>query len=351
MKYIRSMLALFVILISATSLWGDTSLQKVNRILEKWTSVHWGNDCFVWIAHYPRELIDPWVDVEAEKNGMTQDERARYKQVFADELKPDENEVFLFSIYYFGQGSMDLSPLSDKIRIEGDETDKQGPSFYDPVLDSPIKGVVQGLVFFPKQKGNSFELFVRGLGIADQAVFPFPVGYGSMERNVQEHSEERVPVTKTGVIVMSSNRAGQTPPVESEAVIQNSLEVFSGDDVSQDIPSIGEYEDRKLKVSSADGLTKAEVLSKFLDSWMKGDYIAMYGLLSEESRRKYSETSFKAGAMQSPFRLVLRDGYDIRWIDNTHAEVVVKADLMLMPSLKKKVFELVEMSDVWRIAW
>ncbi len=30
------------------------------RILERWTVTHWGRNCFVWIVHYPEELVDPW---------------------------------------------------------------------------------------------------------------------------------------------------------------------------------------------------------------------------------------------------------------------------------------------------
>ena len=47
------------------------------RILERWTSAHWGRDCFVWVVHYPRDLVEPYVESEAIKNNMTDSERKK----------------------------------------------------------------------------------------------------------------------------------------------------------------------------------------------------------------------------------------------------------------------------------
>lgn len=336
MRFIRAGLVLSAILFFTAASWGETSsLQKANTILEKWTSVHWGDNCFVWIVHYPEELIVPWVDAEAEKKGMTAEEREQYRQAFANELMAGENEVFLFSVYYFGQDSMNMSPFSEKILLRGQDGKDHIPLSYDTQLDSPIKGVSQGLVFFPKQGEGPFSLFVKKLGVTEEAEFKFPFFENEHFQGEKPASSGRVPVTKSNVIVMPTNRPDQIIPPEMEKVEPVSFDAAS------------EY----TGPSAAVGLTKTEVLSRFIDSWISGDYPSMYDLLSESSRRRYSRTSFIAGVMQSPFRLVLTDGYDIKWIDDTHAEVTAKANLMLVPSLKKKEFEMVETEDVWNIAW
>ena len=41
-------------------------------ILERWTSFHWGRDCLVWVVHYPEELVNPWVEAEAARGGMSE---------------------------------------------------------------------------------------------------------------------------------------------------------------------------------------------------------------------------------------------------------------------------------------
>ena len=346
MRFIRSGLVLSAILFFTVVSWGETSsLQKVNTILEKWTSVHWGDDCFVWIVHYPEELIVPWVDAEAEKKGMTADEGEQYRQAFANELMAGENEVFLFSVYYFGQDSMNMSPFSGKISLRGQDGKDHIPLSYDTVLDSPVKGVSQGLVFFPKQGEGPFSLFVKGLGVTKEAEFNFPFFEDEYFQGEKTASSGRVPVTKSDVIVMPTNRPDQIVPPEMEKIEPVSFDAASEYTGSDDVQS------GNTGPSATVGFTKTEVLSRFIDSWISGDYPSMYDLLSESSRRRYSRTSFIAGVMQSPFRLVLTDGYDIRWIDDTHAEVIAKANLMLVPSLKKKEFEMVETADVWNIAW
>ena len=47
-----------------------TAFDQTIRILERWTSSHWGQDCFVWIVHYPEELAKPWAESEALRAGM-----------------------------------------------------------------------------------------------------------------------------------------------------------------------------------------------------------------------------------------------------------------------------------------
>ena len=56
-----------------------TAQDQTIRILERWTSAHWGQDCFVWVVHYPEELAGPWAESEALRAGMTEAEQERFR--------------------------------------------------------------------------------------------------------------------------------------------------------------------------------------------------------------------------------------------------------------------------------
>ena len=85
------------------------------RILERWTATHWGQDCFVWIVHYPEELIAPWVESEALRANMTDSQRENFRKNFISELKLDSSETFLVSVYSFGARPVNLS-RDDRIK-------------------------------------------------------------------------------------------------------------------------------------------------------------------------------------------------------------------------------------------
>ena len=87
------------------------------RVLEQWTVSHWGRDCFVWIVYYPKELIEPWVEAEALRVGMSEAERRAYRDTFVSELRMDRAEPFLVSVYAFGARPVSLAPVSDNILL------------------------------------------------------------------------------------------------------------------------------------------------------------------------------------------------------------------------------------------
>ena len=92
-------------------------IDETIKILERWTSSHWGQDCFVWIVHYPKELAETWAESEAIKNGMTYAEQEEFRQNFISELKLDTSETFLVSVYSFGSRPLNLSPVNEKISL------------------------------------------------------------------------------------------------------------------------------------------------------------------------------------------------------------------------------------------
>lgn len=340
MRTLKVLMAFLVLLLICAPCLAVDSLQEANQILEKWTSFHWGKDCFVWIAHYSEDLVDPWVTAESARQGMTPHETEQYRESFISQLKMNEAEAFLLSIYYFGENEMKMAPFSEKIVLRDIKGEDHGPISYDPVFDSSISGVVQGLVFFSIQKESKFSLVVQDLGIGT-AAFRFPRDdHGFQNERTAIATVPEQPVTKAKVTVIPltvpvDEQVPETVNPVSEDVRQNELK-----------PPI-----RKEDVDRVVELSKEDVISVFLDKWIEGDYGVMYSLLSKESRDKYSQNAFTASAMQSPFRLVLKSGYEIHWIDQYQTEVVAKADLMIMKTLQRRTFRMVEDGDDWRITW
>ena len=152
----------------ATNPFGETI-----RVLEQWTVSHWGRDCFVWIVYYPEELIEPWVEAEALRVGMSEAERRAYRDTFVSELRMDRTEPFLVSVYAFGARPVSLAPVSDNILLVTAAGERVRPVRYDTNLDQPLRGLVQGLVFFPKQRNTDFAVAVKGMGGYDERLFSF----------------------------------------------------------------------------------------------------------------------------------------------------------------------------------
>ena len=94
----------------------DAKVELVDK-LESNTAFHWGTDCLVWIVHYPEDIVDPWVSIEASRQGLGKEEREAYRQAFVKDLKMKECEPFLMTIYNFGTKPLDLKPLSKNISI------------------------------------------------------------------------------------------------------------------------------------------------------------------------------------------------------------------------------------------
>lgn len=344
MRSLKFTLVFLILVLCASASFALTSLQEANTVLDKWTSFHWGNDCFVWIVHYSEDLVDPWVRAESEKQGMSPEEEDLYRQTFLDELKITETEAFLFSFYSFGPNDMDMSPFSDKISLRTESGKVSAPLSYDPSFDLPMRGVVQGIVFFPKQEERVFGIIVKGLGIETETSFFFPMDDRLIlpEKN-QKGRIPRHPVTQTEVIVVPSMASVDAePPLKNEPVSEDIIPAEKSE-VLTTAPEV--------VPDSSDHLSKDEVLSTFIARWVEGDYAAMYDLLSGESKGKYSKTAFTASVMQSPFRLVLQNGYEVHWIDEFQAEVVARTDLMIMKTFKRKIFRMVETGDAWRISW
>ncbi len=161
----RPKLLLLAVIIAAGNFFSSAFAAEFNpfdettRILERSTSAHWGQDCFV-----SEELIAPWVEAEALRSGMSDAERENFRKDFVSQLRLNNSETFLVSVYSFGSRPANFSPVRDNISLLAASGERIKPTQYDNALDYPSGGVVQGLVFFPKQTNKDYVIAIRGMG-------------------------------------------------------------------------------------------------------------------------------------------------------------------------------------------
>lgn len=358
------------------------------RILENSTSFHWGRDCLVWVVHYPEALVEPWVESEAGRTGMTESERSAYRESFRADLSIGKMEPFLFTVYAFGVRPLSFAPFSEKIALVMSTGDRVKPVRYDRVLDQPISGVVQGLVFFPKQKDDDFALAVRGMGVYDERIFAFSDRV--LESGGKPTGEDEV------VIVDLPPAPPKTPPVSpkpkpttatkpqppktierpQQASPPKEPEVVVIEPESSETESMADFvaamrEGRTVVpgsvVESGDQTTeparrpddpenayvsREQTLRTFLNLWMEHNPGKMYDMLSDSSQRLFSRETFEAELRKaSDFRAALKDGYKIDWLGTERAKIVAVKRILLVRSLVSRTLGVVRENAAWKIVW
>jgi hypothetical protein len=384
----------------------DTSpVEEATSILERWTTFHWGRDCIVWVVHYPEELVTPWVEAEASRSGMSQEEKDNYRRSFVKELRIAETEPFLLTVYAFGPKPLALAPLSSSVLLSLPDGRSVAPVSYEKKFDEPLSGVVQGLVFFPKQPDKRFVVTVRGLGIRREQEFAFGVsavqtegpgivpeegpGPKDTEPSIAAKSPGKGKGTVTGGnregIVVSLPPAPKsekkapvvperperplppvppTPPlpepsatpvpalvgsddVALAAFRPDSKKLASGDVAPQD-PSSPETRKKDTKNVYR---SKEKALEAFLSEWIAGDAGKMHSLLSEPSAKTVSVQALKRDTIDTPMRWALKDGYKIKWLDGNRAKVIASQKFILMRTLVSRVVTLAQEGHSWSVVW
>jgi|UPI0004B9C101 hypothetical protein len=195
-------------------------LREVTSILERYTAFRWGEDCLVWVVHYPEELVDPWVRLEAAKRGFSAADAATYKQSFLRDLRMGDSEPVLLTIYQFGGSPLSLAPLSEHLALVNDRGERVAPSSYDESFDGVLSGVVQGLVFFPRQEGT-FTLSLSGMA-GEEQFFAF----SGMSPAKEPVAASRDVPAETMVVTLGENpgggKTGQDAPKGAVTVAANS---------------------------------------------------------------------------------------------------------------------------------
>ncbi len=347
------------------------------RILERWTAAHWGQDCFVWIVHYPEELTDAWVAAEAERSGMSDSARERFRENFISELKLEEAETFLVSVYSFGMRPVDISPVDENVTLITASGERITPIKYDSALDYPAGGVVQGLVFFPKQNNKDYAIALKGMS-ANERIFSFapaeipaPVKKTEKENKkdvVVVNLPKRQPKKKTEPEIITPPPAPAIPPrpikpLFAEDNNSTSMEDFVNSVKNNNAVSKDENSTVTPKSSSAKNSrpvnidnsysSRETVLRKFLSLWIDLNSVEMYEMLSESSKKNISRENFaKAISKASDFRANLKKGnFRIDWLGEERAQVIVTQRALFIKSLITKTLGVTREGSAWKIVW
>ena len=253
---------------------GANPFEETIQILENSTSFHWGRDCLVWIVHYPEELVEPWVESEAGRVGMTESERESYKEGFVSGLSLGTMEPFLLTVYAFGPRPLDFSPISEKVALITSEGERVKPSRYDRTFDQPVNGVVQGLIFFPKQRSRDFALALRGMGVYDERVFSFS-GRPAAETTPADGERSEVVIVDLPILDPPSAPPSDTPketpkpaPRPKPAPKKREPKVIEG---PRDTPPAQPVEKAKEPVIVVTEPESSQSMAEFVESMRSGD--------------------------------------------------------------------------------
>jgi hypothetical protein len=393
---------LYVFLYSAGAL--ANPFEETIRILENRTSFHWGRDCLVWIVHYPEELVDPWTESEAGRVGMTESERESYKEGFVSELSIGKMEPFLLTVYAFGSRPLDFSPISEKIALVTAKGERVKPSRYDRIFDQTISGVVQGLVFFPKQPDEDFALALRGMGVYDERIFAFSgpppaetAAAGGPEKTPEDPevvivdlppapAEDSVPLPLEAPKETPKSAPRQRPKKQAPKVIEGPKDAPSqdtpvpqpgkepvaaatdpkeamGENMEESMAEFveamrsGDRKNRETEPEKTEGQdslyeSREKTVAAFLSLWVKHDPETMYSMLSEASQKLFSRETFESELRKaSDFRGALQDGYTLDWLGSERVKVVAIKRILLIRTLVSRTLGVVREGSAWKIVW
>ena len=365
-------ICIFFSLSTAFALEANNPFNETVRILERWTSSHWGRDCFVWVVHYPRDLIEPWTASEAIKSGMTDSERENYRQKFISDLQLNESETFLVSIYSFGARPLNISPVDDNISLLTSSGERIKPSKYDSSLDYPANGVIQGLVFFPKQSNKNFSIVLKGMGVHEERVFSFePPEYVP----VPQKEEKKADVVVVNLPKKKPKKTVAPPPPPPPPVIppRPITPIFQEDskDMAEFVNSV-RNKDSQVKNSNKDDnlknrdkisqnrqnnidnsyVSRENILRKFLALWADNNSSEMYEMLSDNSKNIISRENFaKEISKSSDFRTGLKGDYKLDWVGNERAKITVEKKTLFFRSLSSRTLTITRENSAWKIIW
>lgn len=339
------------------------------RILEQWTSSHWGQDCFVWIVHYPDEIVDAWTESEALRSGMNDAERERFRRNFISELKLDSSETFLVSVYSFGARPVNLSPVRDNISLLASTGERIKPTRFDSSLENSSPGIIQGLVFFPKQSNKDYVIALNGMG-RNERIFSFSPPEPVMPKPKEDKKPEVVVVNipKREPAVKSKPRPKPVPPPPPVIPPRPVQPLFqeSSNDMAEFVNSVRERtssdanvrtnppELKTARQSNIDNayVSRENVLRKFLMLWASNNPNEMYDMLSEQSKKIISRENFaKEIAKDSGFRAGLKSDYRIDWIGEERAKVITTRKTLVFRSVVTRTLGVMREGSSWRIVW
>lgn len=346
-----------------------TAHDQTIRILERWTSAHWGQDCFVWVVHYPEELADPWTESEALRAGMTDAEKKRFHDNFVSELNLNTSETFLVSVYSFGPRPVNLNPVRDNVSLLSSTGERIKPTRYDSALDNPSAGVIQGLVFFPKQSNKDYVIGLKGMGRTER-IFSFAPPETPPAQPKPDVVVVNVPrrQPRKPVPVPVDRPTPPTPPPPPAIPPRPIKPIFSeesrdmaefvrsvrGGNTSQDrTPAVTPPTPRRQSNTDNAYSSRETVLRRFLNLWANGSYSEMYDMLSDGSKRVISRENFaREAAKASDIRAGIKGGdYRIDWVGDERAKVITVRKTLVFRSVSSRSIGVTREGSSWRVVW
>ncbi|MCL2767490.1 MAG: hypothetical protein FWE49_02005 [Synergistaceae bacterium] len=335
-------------------------MEEAVLVLENWTSFRWGKDCIIWMVYYSDEVVEPWVEAEAASANFSEAQKNDYRKAFVSELRMDEAEPFLVSIYAFGAAPIELRPLAEKMSLINSNGDRLKPISYDRVFDEPTSGIVQGLVFFPKQSNKDFSIELRGSWVFNERTFSFHNQNG----DVYDISPIVASAPRQDDLIII-DMPPEPPPAErkvSRSVTAPPPVIIEEKPKIEITPAPTEDQDVDKQVTTIDKqvtqdrsnlyISKEKTLQNFINSWIANDALSMYDMLSDETRKMYSSESFEKEIKRLvDFRRGLLRGYKIDWIGEERAKITTTKKLLIMRTLINRTLGVVRTGREWRIVW
>jgi hypothetical protein len=370
LNFFFGLLIALAVLVQCTASRADDRKDAL-ALLDQWTSIRWGDDNLTWVVHYPDEFVDLWVRSEAEKGRMTPQQADEYRKSFTDELRTGAATAVLLSVHAFGQNPINLAPLAKNISLVDSSGKRSSPIAFEKKLDGPLNGLVQGLVFFPKQAKDDFAIAVNGLAREGETIFSFQKLTNkspAIATEPQISVKTPQPPSKETVIKIPTKKPeppqppkSPTPPERTKSAEPETSapgEVFPPTKLPEppeiippEIPTPGEESSAPSTASRAPSQTeKSRALEAYLRAWIDGDASRMYSMLSAESKARISRELFEREVLSDGFRRGLRAGYKIDWSGDS-AKVVVSRRLLFMKTLDSKLINFVAEDGSARVEW
>ena len=354
---------------------------SIESILDGRTSFLWGKDFLVWVVNYPEDIVDPWVEANAGGKG---DPNGKMAADFRKSLKIGEATPVLLSIHSYTDRVMELKPLSERFFLRTGKGEKIAPQSYDSVFDSPVAGLVQGLVFFPVVEGP-FELILdpdRG----GELTFEFPDDRDNrIRRETAQKVESRMDAASDAETqkmqykireVSASLAEGRKEWEQEKADLEKQIKALSRqkdilrrrldetlakmaepassapEDDGIDLSELAVKENNTKKESLPPGFSRTQICGLFLVSWKQGDMDAMFDFLSPSLRENIKDgrglaklLKRKALPAKMPLDAKLRDDGK-----SGEADVVFAQKLLVVRTLRSAELKLSELGGGWYVS-
>jgi hypothetical protein len=304
------------------------------------------------------------VNAESEKRRLRPDQAEEFRRLFVGELRIGSATPIMLSVHSLGTTPLNLSPLSKNIVLIDSSGKRVSPIVVEKKLDSPISGLVQGLVFFPKQESENFSIGLRGLAPNSETVFSFDSG--TINTTPQFEVKDTRPLsddTREVVVKIPTTKREPAPQPKNESEFSTDSETYQP--TTPVIPDPLPIEEPQEEEESADLIPSVfeaevspiqpryvsrQVLEDFLRAWIAGDVDKMYSMLSSTSRDKVSKELFGRDVMSGGFRNALKSGYKVNW-SGDNARVTVARKVLFLRTMETKQINFVTEDGSARIDW